>query len=209
MAFKKRHTNFKRGCDYYLSVERFNKERKFKQLVTIIIFVLVGFIFFSGCGFEEVVQDALTEDNMNSGVARSVKEISIGESTSYDNWTYSVVDVSFHENIAHNTARGQFVVAYVRAKNNTDGERRLGEGFFVVEDEIGKIYSMCNAASYIYSSQNKFEFEYRSLIGPDAYATVPYAFDVPTDVNKLIMFPPNIRESDLNGTSPIVLFNNR
>jgi len=77
------------------------------------------------------------------------------------------------------------------------------------EDEICITYSMQGLVAYDYQRAHGLEHSHSDTIEPDAYATVPLVFDVPKDLEKLIIIPPNIKVSDLNGTSPIILYDHR
>ena len=130
------------------------------------------------------------------------------ETTTYNNWEYRVVDVK-HEGRIGYTPRGIFVVALVRVQNLGKTARSLGDGFFTVEDENEISYQLHFGASTTYSRLNNMESNHRSTIQPSSFATVPVAFDVPEDTKRLIMYPPNITEAELQVTKPIVLFDER
>ena len=135
------------------------------------------------------------------------------ETTTYNNWEYRVIDVKHYSVLSSGASTyrpdGSFVVALLRIQNLGKAARPLGNSFFTVEDEKEITYQMHNHHSANYSRWNNMESDYRSNIQPSSFATVPVAFDVPEDTKRLIMYPPNITEAELQVTKPIVLFDER
>jgi len=143
-------------------------------------------------------------------VTTGIPFVYYNETTTYNNWEYRVVDVK-HESgtIGGYRPSGTFVIALVRVQNLGKAARSLGDGFFTAEDEKEISYQMRHRISYLYRFGNNMENDHRCNIQPSSFATIPIVFDVPEGTRRLIMYPPNITEAELQVTKPIVLFDER
>ncbi len=181
----------------------------FRLIVVVVIFGLFGCVGNDELEPEEVEVEELEEieelEEPEEPEEPEITLIFIDETTNFAEWEYKVIDVELHKAIEDETARGQYIVALVEAENNAKMEREMGQ-FFEVTDEEDRVYSMDGSASLAHHHAYRIDTWYLEDIGPSFSAIVPFAFDVPEDVETLIMFPRDARTEDLNGTNPIIIY---
>ncbi len=125
--------------------------------------------------------------------------ISIGETTSFAEWDYKVLDVEFHDVIKDSRPRGQYVVFMIEATNNANMERQVGRLFSLI-DQDGRIFSFDSRASLDHHQAFRTDAWHLENIGPTFSAVMPIAFDVPEDVEILLLLPREIKEKDYQDT---------
>ncbi len=128
--------------------------------------------------------------------------IGIGETTSFAEWEYKVVDIEIHKTIKDKRAQGQYVVFMVEARNNAKMERQVRR-LFQAEDDQGRIFSLDTDASLAHHQAFDTEAWYLDRIGPSFSATLPIAFDVPEDVQVMFFYPADIRDDEFKDTAVV------
>lgn len=154
--------------------------------------------------------------------------LSHGESTEFDDWEYKVIDVEFFDEyqLGYDVTRradGNYVAAIIRITNNANMEREIDnrspyalghmEPIFSVKDENERTYPVIHGASVYKDQELGF---YGEAFNPFTSKTIAYVFDVRTDREnvgldavspaRLVIYPSDVTGKDINGTSPIVLF---
>ncbi len=130
--------------------------------------------------------------------------LNIGDTVTYEDWDYKVVEVETHTTIKKETARGIYVVAIIEATNNSKSPRDLGN-FFRVIDKEGRTFNFDSSASLAHHQTFRVDTWHYSEIGPSLSGLLPYAFDVPEDAESLRLIPKDIKEEELSEVSPILL----
>lgn len=103
-------------------------------------------------------------------------------------WSYVVTNVGTASTIGDETARGQYVVATLKARNDSKTPRELGTSLFVLRDEQDRVYDLDSEASLAY--YHAFDTDAWTLesLGPSLIGTIPLAFDVSPDATNLTLY---------------------
>ena len=128
----------------------------------------------------------------------------IGETTSFAEWEYKVVDVEYHKTLRNERARGVFVVFIVEATNNSNVPRQIGR-MFQVEDDQGRVFVFDSRASLGHHHTFDIDVWHHEDIGASFTGKMPIAFDIPEDVETLFFYPSDIRDEELDSTAIIMI----
>lgn len=117
--------------------------------------------------------------------------LKVGDAANFAEWDYTVLKVETHQNLSSyrtNIAKGKYVVAIVKFTNQALYEREVGTDF-LVEDELGRIYSMDYYASSGYHLCFESETNWSDDIGSSFSGTVALVFDVPVGAKNIVLYP--------------------
>ncbi len=132
-----------------------------------------------------------------------VSLIGVGETTSFADWTYKVIDVEYHGTIQDKRARGVYVVFIVEVTNNANVPRDVGF-LFQVEDDSGRVFAFDSSVSLAHHHTYRIDTWHHEDIGPSFTAIMPIAFDIANDADTLFLYPKDIRDDDFKQTSIIM-----
>lgn len=128
----------------------------------------------------------------------------IGETTSFAEWEYKIVDVEYHKTLRDERARGMYVVFIVEATNNSNVPRQIGR-MFQVEDDQGRVFAFDSSASLGHHHTFGIDVWHLEDIGASFTGKMPIAFDIPEDVETLFFYPSDIRDEELVNTAIIMI----
>ena len=131
-----------------------------------------------------------------------VEFISVGETTSFAEWDYKVIEIEMHKAIRDERARGQYIVFMVEVTNNAKMDREVGR-LFQLEDQEGRVFSFDSSASLSHHHAYRTDAWHYEDIGPSFTAVLPIVFDVPEDVEIIFLYPKDLKEKDLTETKII------
>ena len=134
----------------------------------------------------------------------SITLISVGETTTFAEWEYKVIDVQYHNTLRDERARGTYAVFMLEATNNSNVPRDIG-WMFQVEDDQGRVFAFDSSASLAHHHTFRDDTWHLEDIGASFTGTMPIAFDIPEDAETLFFYPREIREEDLKDTSVIMV----
>ena len=126
--------------------------------------------------------------------------MSIGETTTFGEWEYKVIDVELHDVIDDERPRGQYIVFMIEATNNANMDRQVGRLFSAMDQE-GRIFSFDSRASLSHHQAYRTDAWHLEDIGPSFSAVMPIAFDIPLDVEMILLVPREIKDADFQNTS--------
>jgi len=155
---------------------------------------------------DEKIADKVAEapSSGDNGEEQDIVVLKKGDTVSYADWDYKVVDVETHTTIGDETARGIYVVAIVEATNNSKSTRDMG-GFFKVIDKEGRTFEFDSSASLAHHHAFERDTWHYEDIGASFSAIMPFAFDVPKDAEDLKLIPRDVRTEELSEVNPILL----
>ncbi|MDZ7785725.1 MAG: hypothetical protein U5L95_01210 [Candidatus Saccharibacteria bacterium] len=125
-----------------------------------------------------------------------------GETTSFAEWDYKVVDIETHNVLGDERPRGQFVTFIVEVTNNANTEREIGDLFYA-EDSQERVFNFNSSASLAHHHTYEVDTWHYEAIGASFSAKLPVTFDVPEDVEELYLYPQDIEERDFDTTKAI------
>ncbi len=128
----------------------------------------------------------------------------IGETTSFADWEYKVVDVEYHKTLRDERARGTYVVFMIEVTNNSNMPRQIGR-MFQVEDDQSRVFAFDSSASLGHHHTFDIDVWHLEDIGASFTGIMPIAFDIPEDVETLFLYPSDIRDDELDSTAVIMV----
>jgi len=147
-----------------------------------------------------------TDSNQQESIPEPENEIAfieVGETTSFADWTYKVIDVEYHSTIDDNQARGTYVVFIIEITNNANVPRDVGY-LFQLGDDSGRVFSFDSSVSLAHHHTYRTDTWHLEDIGPSFTAVMPIAFDIADDADILFLYPRDIRDDDYRQTSIIM-----
>lgn len=128
------------------------------------------------------------------GIASS-GEIGRDKSASASNWEYSISDIKTFKNIGKMQASGIYLILFVDAKNNGPVSNHLGENFFALIDDQGRIFDEARVKvlwEYEETMKNYNSNTWYTSVNPGITAkNIPVIFEIPEDCKNLWLLPKN------------------
>ena len=179
--------------------------------LTIIVFIFAGLGLLTGedtSSTESPVEDTLfelpdQEEPLPTESNAPLFFLSTGDTTSFNDWDYKLIDVQYHNSIGDSRPRGVYVVFMIEVKNNATTPRDIGN-MFQLEDDAERVYAFDSSASLEHYHTYRTDTWHFEDIGPSFSAIMPIAFDISTEANTLYFYPMNMRDSDYNSTGVFV-----
>jgi hypothetical protein len=150
-----------------------------------------------------------TEPVTTEEPAAEIKILSIGDTTTFADWEYKVIDVEYHNTLKDYRARGVYIVFIVEVVNNSNVPQKVGRTFSHVVDDQGRLFELDTSASLAHHQTYRRDMWYLDDIGPSFSGIVPLAYDIPTDAKRAIFVPGDFREEDYATTGAVVVDINR
>ncbi len=141
-----------------------------------------------------------TSPEVETEPVASITFSKIGESTTFNDWAYKLVDVEVHSALQSERARGQYVAFIFEMTNNAKIPREVGY-MFQAEDDQGRVFKFDSTASLDHHQAFRTDSWHHDDIGPSFTATMAIVFDVPLDAKTVFVYPTDLREEDYTITA--------
>jgi hypothetical protein len=146
-----------------------------------------------------------TETETSKTPEDEIKFLAIGDTTTFADWEYKVLEVEYHNSIDDSRARGIYIVFIIEIKNNANMPREVGYTFSHIVDDQGRMFELDTSASLDHHHTYSRDMWYLDDIGPSFSGIIPLAYDIPTDAKMAIFIPSDIREEDYATTGAVVV----
>ncbi len=184
----------------------------------IILFLFIAIVG-SGGGDDEPAPETIPADDTGKVIVFEPQEpepepepeselkltlIGIGETTTFAEWEYKVIDVEYHKTLKDERARGIYAVFMLEATNNSNVPRGI-KSMFQVEDDQSRVFAFDGSASLAHHHTFRNDIWHHEDIGASFTGIMPIAFDVADDVKILYFYPRDIRDEEFDDTAVIMV----
>lgn len=112
--------------------------------------------------------------------------LTVGSTTTFDDWEITLADVETHGPINSSSPRGKYVVLLLDVTNNASHERQflgIGRGFNLLDVENDREYTFDSSASLDYHQTFDTDAWHLEDLGPGLSGRIPVAIDVSEDTS--------------------------